>query len=194
MEVTQSADTKWKLFDCVLQNIRENSDFAEQLDSAFALDDSKIRKELAEKELLSHGVLVSLFGLSIGKWLLKMMTDASPRLKVRLLKSYSYRVRINEPDMLSLAFIFEPITSPAVDRSGLSRPSKNTTPPPSPTETEVCAIADVDELLKADTALHDSITDAFGDLLATVHYDKARYLQWVADEGWKSKKQKKAQS
>ena len=153
------ADTKWKLFDCVLQNIRENADFAEQLDSAFALDDSKIRKELADKEQLSHGVLVSLFGLSIGKWLLKMMTEARPRLKVRLLKSYSYRVRISEPDMLSLAFIFEPITSPAVDRSGLSRPVKSASNPPPPTEselaiellTEICAIEDVDELLKAPT-------------------------------------------
>ncbi len=183
--------TKRKLFDCVVRNIRDHADFATQLNEAFKLDDGKIRDELSDKKLLDHSTLVNLFGLSIGKWLLKMMMEATPKLCVRLLKSYSYRVEIDEPDMLSLAFIFEPVITPPVDKSGLTPTAKE--PDTNPSERQlaidllkaICGIEDIDQFLHDHEATHVKMVEKCGDLLATVHYDKESYKKWVEKNRWK---------
>lgn len=185
-------DTKWKLFDCVLRNVRECPEFAAKLVEELELDDKRIQQEMSDKEPLAHKILVSLFGLSIGKWLLKMVMGATPKLKVRLLKSYSYRVQIDEPDMLSLAFIFEPITVASEDKSGLTKPAKAAE---TPSEEElavdllskVCEIVDIDKKLHDDQKLADKMLDKCGDLLASCHYDKDRYSAWAAKNTWKPK-------
>jgi len=58
-----------------------------------------------------------------------MSTD--PKVAVELLASYSYRIEHNEPDMLSLAFRFEPVIQARIDDTGLGR---TTTAPAMPTE------------------------------------------------------------
>ena len=187
------SDTKRKLFDCVLRNIQENPAFAKSLRETFDLDESSIRGELSEREQLSHVALVNLFGVSIGKWFLQMLAAAVPKHHVTLLKSYSYRVQIEEPDMLSLAFRFEPITVAAVDNSGLTK----TQPPPTSTTSEcqlavaliaaVNDIEDIDQKLVDDPTLHEKMIDKCGDLLQAVHYDKERYRLWAAQESWRPK-------
>jgi hypothetical protein len=183
------SEAKWKLFDCVLRNVRESSEFAAKLLERLELDEKKIQQEMADKEQLAHNVLVSLFGLAIGKWLLKMMMGATPKLKVRLLKSYSYRVQIDEPDMLSLAFIFEPVTVPSADKSGLTKPMK-AAEPPSEGElaveliSKVCEIVDIDQKLHDDDTLRTKMEDKCGDLLANCHYDKESYKKWVNKTRW----------
>jgi hypothetical protein len=185
------AATKWKLFDCVVRNIREHAEFATQLAEEFDLDDGKIRNELSDKEPLDHGTLVNLFGLSIGKWLLRMMLEATPKLRVRLLKSYRYRVEIDEPDMLSLAFMFEPVINPPLDRSGLTPATKE--PDPKPNERQlaidllkaICGIGDIDQFLHENEDTHAKMVQKCGDLLATVRYDKDSYEKWVARNRWR---------
>ncbi len=173
----------------MLRNVKESSEFAAKLLERLELDEKKIQQEMADKEQLAHNVLVSLFGLAIGKWLLRMMMGATPKLKVRLLKSYSYRVQIDEPDMLSLAFIFEPITVPSADKSGLTKPTK-AAEPPSEGElavellSNVCEIVDIDQKLHDDDTLRAKMEDKCGDLLATCHYDKASYKKWVHKNRW----------
>jgi hypothetical protein len=185
--------TKRKLFDCVLRNIQESPQFAERLQSAFALNDGAIRGELSEVEQLAHSTLVSLFGISIGKWLLQMLFAAVPKIKVTLLKSYSYRVAIEEPDMLSLAFRFEPITVPALDTSGLT--ARQTASPATTPEWELAVgliaavsdIEDIDQRLLNEPTLHEKMIDKCGDVLQAVHYDKERYKNWAAEASWKPK-------
>jgi hypothetical protein len=191
------SETKWKLFDCVLRNIQENAAFAAKLASDFGLDGGTIRKELSDREPLVHRALVSLFGLSIGKWLLKMMMAATPKLKVRLLKSYSYRVQVDEPDMLSLAFRFEPVIARASDRSGLTRPLARDDEPDEANLavemlTAVSGIEDIDQKLLDDQGLHEKMVDKCGDVLTAAHYDKERYEKWVEKVTWKPKPQKGA--
>lgn len=183
--------TKWKLFDCVLRNIRESPQFAERLQQAFALNDDAIRRELRDSEQLAHSALVSLFGVSIGKWLLQMLFTAVPKIKVILLKSYSYRVAIDEPDMLSLAFRFEPITESATDTSGLTlvQASSSKRMPEWQLAVDLVSavsdIVDIDQKLLDDPKLHAKMIDKCGDLLRTVHYDKDRYNAWAAEASWK---------
>ncbi|MGA7495105.1 MAG: hypothetical protein WBX00_00080 [Isosphaeraceae bacterium] len=187
--------TKWKLFDCVLRNIGESPQFAERLQQAFALNDGAIRNELSEAEHLAHSALVSLFGVSIGKWLLRMLSAAVPKIKVTLLKSYSYRVAIEEPDMLSMAFRFEPITVSAVDTSGLTKmqsPSPAATPEWQLAVDLIAAVSDIEDIdqrLLDDPALHEKMIHKCGDLLRTVHYDKEHYKSWAAEASWKPKPQ-----
>jgi hypothetical protein len=182
--------TKRKLFECVRANIGEHPDFASELAASLALDDVKIAAEISDQEPLDHGVLVNLFGLSIGKWLLKMMMEATPRLNVRLLKSYSYRVETPEPDMLSLAFLFDPAVARPVDRSGLSAPAPAA---PQPSERQlalellrgVSGILDIDQHLHDNDETHSKMAEKCGDLLTTVHYDKTKYDRWVEKTRWR---------
>jgi hypothetical protein len=183
-------ETKQKLFNCVLENVTSHGDFASELAKTLSLDYGKISGEIAETEKLDHGPLVSLFGLSIGKWLLKMMMEATPKLKVKLLKSYSYRVEIDEPDMLSLAFSFEPHVNKPVDRSGLTKAAStdNTNPDERQLAIELLqafgGIQDIDEILHNDDALHTKMTDKCADMLASVHYDEDSYKKWVQEDRW----------
>ena len=185
--------TKSKLFDCVLQNIQDSPQFAARIEAAFALNDSAIRNELMSTEQLGHSVLVSLFVISIGKWFLRMLSTAVPQVKVTLLKSYSYRVAIDDPDMLSLAFRFEPITMSAEDKSGLTTIPAASPPPLQEWQLAVDLVAAVSDIIDIDQKLFDDrnllakMIDKCGDLLQSVHYDKDRYIQWATAESWKPK-------
>lgn len=121
------------------------------------------------------------------------MLEGSPKLRVKLLKSYRYRIEIDDPDMLSLGFLFEPVLTPPVDKFGLSPPRKE--PDPGPTERQLAmemlnglrGVEDIDQKLADDPSLHTKMTDKCGDLLATCHYDKAKYMKWVEKNSWRPK-------
>ena len=142
---------------------------------------------------LVDATLVNLFGLSIGKWLLKMMMDSNPKLRVRLLKSYSYRVEIDEPDMLSLAFIFEPHVTAPVDKSGLTPAIESSEPHPDERQLAInllrdfCGVQDIDSFLHANEEMHAKMVEKCAEMLESVHYDKDGYKKWVDSNRWKPK-------
>lgn len=186
--------TKDKLFNCVRCNIRDHSDFASALEKSLSLDDNKIKEEISDAAQLNHPALVNLFGLAIGKWLLQMMVDAVPKLRVRLLKSYSYRVETEEPDMLSLAFIFEPHVTLPVDKSGLTPAGISVGQAPDEKLLALdllnafCEVADIDSFLHTNEDTHNKMTDKCAELLESVHYDKEGYKKWVAKNRWTPQK------
>lgn len=108
---------KQELLKCILNNVENNARFGELLSEKVALEQSALLRELNNEQLLEHPALVSALGVGLGKWLLKLTMSAQPRVSVRLLQSYSYRVETAEPDMLSLAFRFEPIIEPRENAS-----------------------------------------------------------------------------
>jgi hypothetical protein len=185
-------NTKWKLFDCVLQNINQHPGFRSRVQDAIGADDAAIRHEIAGQEPLQHAAFVQVFCLSLGKWLLKAMMSGTPSLSVRLLKSYSYRVEIDEPDMLSLAFRFEPVIHPPIDRSGLTRASDPPTSPPSEQQLatdlieSILGIEDIDQKLANDPSLFQQMVKKSSDLLVTVRYDVTGYAEWAAKESWQT--------
>jgi hypothetical protein len=185
--------TKQKLFNCVLSNIQDHSDFATALNNTLSLDDGKIKDEISDASPLDHTTLVNLFGLAIGKWLIQMMEEAVPKPRVGLLKSYSYRVETKEtkdPDMLSLAFLFEPQVATPVDKSGLTPSNAGRIETPDERQlaidllNKIREVTDIDSFLHANEETHTKMTDKCGELLKAVHYDMEEYRKWVEKNRW----------
>ncbi|NQT36561.1 MAG: hypothetical protein HQ581_03675 [Planctomycetes bacterium] len=137
---------------------------------------------------LNERQLIDLFGVAIGKALLKFCSTATPKWKVGMLGSHIYS--IYEPlnvSMLSLAFKFSPVTAPPQDSTGLS--SIDLPTPTSFNESELATklvaavrnISNIDEILAADPELKTRLTESSADLLKSAGYDRNVYLQWVKD-------------
>lgn len=186
---------KSRLFDCVLENLNESPEFAQNLQQHLQIDGIAIQGEMSSEAPFAHELLVQTFGLSFGKWLIRLMMSGTPRACVRLLNSYSYRVCGNEPDMLSLAFLFEPIILPVIDRSGVT--TSQVPDVQMPTEVAqaielllaVVGIEDVDRKLLDDVELHTKMIDKCGTLLEEARYDKASYQAWAMEASWRPDRQ-----
>lgn len=186
------SDLKSKLLDCVLTNIQANPVFAQIL-SEKGLTAETIRAEMDGSNHVSHHLLLELLGLAIGKWLLRIMNSShGATVRVGLLPSYRYRVKNDQPDMLSLAFEFELLIQPAVDPSGIAQ-LPLITPPSIPTEFEqavellrmIGTVTDVDQLLWDDSELNNRIIQKCAKLMAAAHYDHNDYVTWATE--WSSR-------
>jgi hypothetical protein len=173
-----------QLIQCIIGNIEAHPNFAEELSSRLSLSKRDLDRELSNEDLLDHPALVKALGLGLGKWLLKLTLSAHPRVSVRLVQSYSYRVETNEPDMLSLTFRFEPIIESRRDATGLA-PTRRENPvsPESLLAVElirgVAEIVDVDTLLASDRELAAKTLEKAADILVTARYDRGAYLTWL---------------
>lgn len=137
---------------------------------------------------LSDEQITKLFGVSLGKWLLKLSHSAQPQWTIEMRRSYQYT--INEEKgavMLALAFEFMPNITPPVDSSGISK--LDVVPKVFASEKDcavkiakgVAGIQDVDARLEADAVLKAKIAEDHADLLAASGFDRVAYLKWVAD-------------
>lgn len=184
-------ETKWKLFKCIENNINQCSGFEALLRELIRVDGRGVINELSGKQLLTHQQLVNAFCLSIGKWLLGIAMAASPKLKVKLLKSYSYRVEIDQPDMLSLAFMFEPIAIPGADRSGLTASRSvaihdlDECSLAADLLAQVSEIVDIDQHLFENSNILVSMINKCAVLLESARYDKESYKDWATRESWR---------
>lgn len=131
--------------------------------------------------------MISLFGVALGKWLLKLGHSASPTWTIEMRRSFRYSIsESNGAVMLSLAFEFQRNVVPPTDRAGVS----SVTNPPLKVPSEASAatklassvggIKDVDDILRQDVQLHTALRDAQAELLAEAGYDRDAYLRWVA--------------
>ena len=77
-------DLKFKLLDCLLGNVNESTEFAANLQQQLKIDDGAIRGEMSNAVPLTHELLVQVFGLSLGKWLIRLMMSGTPRVAVQL--------------------------------------------------------------------------------------------------------------
>lgn len=176
---------KGKLLGCIEQNIKQSEIFASLLHRDLALDTTSLRGEIDGAHTLDHTRLVKALGLGLCKWLLGLTMSAWPKVVVRLLSVYSYRIEMAEPDMLSLAIEFRPIIEPRVDAAGLA-PSrlpqvKVRTEPDLATDliAAIARTADVDRILEGDTGLMDTMIDKCGKILEMARYDKQEYERWA---------------
>ena len=190
-------EVKNKLFNCVVRNIESHDDFGGRLDATLSLTRAAVEADLDASSPLGHWHLVQLFTLALGKWLLETMLGGQPKVKVSLLESFCYRVSDGEPgvsddlpDMLSLAFLFEPHISPPVERAGVV--AKTASPLPNLSESALAAafipgvasLRDVDKLLHEDPDLFKKAKDQAARVLATARYNVDAYDTWVAEETW----------
>jgi hypothetical protein len=141
-----------------------------------------------ELSYLDANHLVRVFGVVLGKWLVGILSLASPRCAVKLLTSYRYVIRQDIGiEILSLGFLITPHYAPPVDQTGLSNLQPAAKPFPTELETGLAivhaanGIRDVDALLAEDQATREKLRDSKADLLAAAGFDRDAYLKWVAE-------------
>ncbi len=115
----------------IRDNCEEHPDFCESLaklipEAAFRSNDHTL-----DISHLTADHLVRVFGVVLGKWLMRPLAEASPRCAVKLLPSYRYLIKEeSEVEILSLGFLITPHYIPPADATGVSalRPSGRTFP------------------------------------------------------------------
>jgi len=171
------------------ENCKENPEFLAKLKSVIpesAIDAASASVNIAS---LSDPQVIALFGVSIGKWMLDLCRQARPQWNLFMRSSFRYSINTEKrATMLSYAFEFKRLTVPPFDGGGVSAltlPNKN------PTDEKIIAIKlidkvasikDVDEILRADNSLFESLKFEKMALLASADYDGAAYQEWV-DKG-----------
>ncbi len=169
---------------------RENFDahqaFADKLAGLMPFTAPQDKAHSVKLDGLSEKQLVQLFGVALGKWLLRMGHSTSPKWTVEMRRSFQYTINADKGAvMLSLAFEMTPNFAPPVDATGMS--SLAVTARTFPTEA-VCAVklaesvskmTDVDEKLAANAELRTVLRNEAADLLTSAGYDRDAYLRWV---------------
>jgi hypothetical protein len=135
---------------------------------------------------LDENQLLTLFGVMLGKWLVKILSSSSPRCSVKMLTSYRYIISPeNAVNMLSLGFQISPHYSPPIDSTGLSQLNVTAVPPPDELETalglvEVArGIKDIQTLLDENPTLKSDLITSKADLLEAVGFDRSAFIDWV---------------
>ena len=128
-----------------------------------------------------------LFGLFLGKWLLRI-THTSQRWSLELLDSYWYRTNRATaffPNMLSLAFLFQPIPVQVDDPSGLAQIERSRSAVPNETAQAIDMLNKMNQLKDVDLYLHQNkseFEEALQNseaLLYKAGYVMASYRQWA---------------
>jgi hypothetical protein len=168
------------------ENFDTHPDFAAKMGGLLpraALEDKAISVNL---ESLSEDELIRLFGVALGKWLLRLGQTPSPKWTVGMRRSFRYSINEDKGAvMLSLAFEMTPNFAPPVDATGMSQLQVTVKVFPNELESamklaeSVANIADVDGKLAADAGMKAALRDEAADLLAAAGFDREKYIQWV---------------
>ena len=143
---------------------------------------------LVDFDSIPEAELVRLFGVALGKWLLRMGQVASPKWTVGMRRSYQYSIsEENGSVMLSLAFELRPNFADPVDATGMSKIQGTQKEFPGEGVSavklaeSVANIADVDMKLAHDFELRATLVDAAANLMESAGFNREAYLKWVAD-------------
>ncbi|MEA3343206.1 MAG: hypothetical protein U9Q92_03500 [archaeon] len=177
-----------KMWDCVLDNANSHVKFKSALEGFLG---TEIKSGHSYKDIcqLNPSIFTGFFGIGIGKWFLKLMMTERPLCSVKMLEGYHFRAGGSKnPNMLSVAFLFEPIPTSKSDKYGIvKQPLKLNSPP---TEEEVACeiiksakgIGDLDSIMK-DEKLMKEMYNETKSLLEDAHYSVAGYDKWLAKNG-----------
>lgn len=176
--------SKVKLLQCVQTNMTASDAFRLRVKERLSLDAQDVANEISDARPLEHTRLVRAFGLGLSKWLLKVCMSRDPKVTVQLLASYSYRIEISEPDMLSLAFRFEPTIQDRVDDTGLGRAGASAVLPSEESlgvalAEGVSSVQDIDQMLANDAQLMAKVTEQSAKILEGARYGRDSYIAWV---------------
>lgn len=179
--------TKGRLLNKLVQNIRDYDEFSEHLREELALAEESVIKEMS-KMTLPDGEWFKAYVLAVAKWLLFYMAGQQNSVSVQLLPSYGYSVNPGQMDMASLAFLLSPRAAPRIDRSGLTKKRVSNQPAMDELELakaivgEIGKIVDIDEKLKNDSAMRQSMFEKCSRLLAPLRYDMKAYEKFALSD------------
>jgi hypothetical protein len=167
-------------------NILHYCDFAERIRELIPIEPLLDEAIPINNTVINDEQMIRLFGLALGKWLLNLCQQATPKWSIAMRRSYCYTIsEENGAEMLSLAFEFKPNVSPPIDTTGMA--GIELPPRHNPDECEcaiklvesVTHIRDVDTELLNDPELKNRLRDAQADLLEAAGYNRMAYLRWV---------------
>ncbi|MBI3919438.1 MAG: hypothetical protein HY322_20790 [Betaproteobacteria bacterium] len=135
---------------------------------------------------LADEELIRLFGVALGKWLLRLGQAASPKWTVAMRRSYRYSTNVEKGAvMLSLAFEMTPNFAPPVDATGMSKLRITAKQFPSELDSavklaeSVANIADVDGKLSENAEMKAALLQEAANLLESAGFDRDAYIKWV---------------
>ncbi|HWV98504.1 MAG TPA: hypothetical protein VNZ64_02310 [Candidatus Acidoferrum sp.] len=178
------ADDMEKLSGCVGANTKEHPDFATRL---IELIPSAAGQNITDRAFLrdlSDADFFSLFGIGLGKWLLRIMRELDPWV-IQMQRGYCYSVEPGTPDMLSLSFLFRPYATVLTDTSGLSKVQTKAEPVPGEKELgldvlkAVKTIENVDSRLESDEKLRSRLETSTISLLKSAGYPHEEIDAWL---------------
>jgi len=167
-------------------NIINYGDFAERIRELIPIEILIDEAIPLNHSVINDEQMLRLFGLALGKWLLNLCQQATPKWSMAMRRSYYYTIsEENGAEMLSLAFEFKPNFSPPIDTTGMA--GIELPPRIYPDECEcavrlvesITQIRDVDNELMNNPNLKNTLRDAQADLLEAAGYNRMAYLRWV---------------
>lgn len=185
-----SADSLKALHAQIVENAAKDTAFAAALHTRY--EEGETLEVFLDRLSSADGEnLISVFSLGVAKWLIHLAEQA--KFRVIKLKGFSYSMFKREPfdpNMVSLAFLFEPAPIIITDGSGLTQnpaaPSQTTRPVSDHVKAinKAFSIENLDEAMKNDPTLYESMKEESKQLLASVGYPvdhpERGYDQWVA--------------
>ncbi|MBI2432017.1 MAG: hypothetical protein HYV26_04020 [Candidatus Hydrogenedentes bacterium] len=172
--------TKRKLFAQILVNIAKSPEFSSAISEELGIAKDSIEAELDTGRQLDEQSWFRAYVLALSKWLLQYMMGSEYSIAVNLLPSYAYGVHAAS-DMVSLAYLMEPVAEPRQDASGLTKPRSQTTTCLSESDfgtqiiRRISEIEDLDHRLDLDRTLKVKMFTKCAKLLATLQYDLKAY-------------------
>jgi len=170
------------------ENFEAHPAFAKKMAGLMPFASPENEAHSVDLDGLSDDQLIRLFGVALGKWLLRMGQSPSPKWTVGMRRSFQYTINEDKGAiMLSLAFEMTPNFAPPIDATGMSRLAVTARTFPSEADCavklaeSVANISDVDIKLATDGALRAALLDEAADLLASAGYDREKYVAWVSD-------------
>lgn len=147
----------------------------------------KLPNRLTSRE---ETAFTKVFGVGIGKWLLRVNMSGQPHCRIKVLSVYSYRIRSRAPTMLSIAFMFDPILRPITDNTGLTERPHQRQSPAINEERLACDIIDsaiscedLDRKMNSDSRVNEDMIEETKNLLKQARYDVDgdEYERWLLD-------------
>jgi hypothetical protein len=180
-------DVLERLLKKYLKNLEDCPSFASTSREAFNIDDeSSLRARLSS----SAGVM-EIFVIGLCKWLLNLAVRQNPPTVAKVLNVSGYQVypAADHPDLISIAFRFQPTFGIGDDPLGLAQH-----PASVPDECDLATKmfeecrqrVDVDSLLLENVSICEQMIDESSVLLELARYEPDEYRAWLEEKSYKS--------
>jgi hypothetical protein len=168
----------------ITDNSNASPEFREALAKLIEANIERFEQEIAEAWVGQDARFLRMFCAGLGKWLLTLLTAASPPREIELLSSCFYQSGPAGPDMLSLAFRCNTPTQSLHDRYAIipaaaALPLSNEVEIALRLAADLGEIFDLDAKLSSDAALTERLIAQASRLLASARYDPVSYEAWA---------------
>lgn len=181
-----SQRTRDAMSQAIARNIVLYDEFRDAAASLLGVTAAEVVPILSAPEKLDRVTYSRFTALGFAKWLLRIGLGCSRPWTVRVLDSAYYSVDGAGPDMLSLAFRFEPGPIRVTDTTGLTH---NPRPGKLPSELDsalgligpIAAMTDLDALMADDKTLCAELIEASVKYMDDAGYDVDAYRRWALE-------------